>query len=366
MSDNTGVTGSTNLRMQEASRPELNDLKLVIVEALGNFPIELTRVSETVWKQLNDDPVPVLSTGLVLVATSERHGDVSSGHIEEDLIESLKGQENTEWNLELRGENSLVLLISFKLCHPTWDLTEAESLDELEEQVFANPMMALRLFQLLQDDHPNKANGLNMIGDKLQEKFDITQDRADIDASIIAYEQALKLLPPEDVSLISFLHDTGLAYDKRFSRLGDIADINNAIYKWEGVLAMLLKSEPDLPAILNNLGCLFRKQFEQAGSLDDIVESIKLQQRAVELTPERHADLPSRLNSLGISFMCQFERTGDVDDIAQSIQLKQRAVDLTPDGHKDLPSRLNNLGNSFHSRFEQTGNLDDLAESIQL
>ena len=37
---------------------------------------------------------PVLSTGLVLVATSERHGDLSSGYIEEDLIESLKGQES--------------------------------------------------------------------------------------------------------------------------------------------------------------------------------------------------------------------------------------------------------------------------------
>ncbi|PPQ77257.1 hypothetical protein CVT26_005816, partial [Gymnopilus dilepis] len=318
--------------MPEASRPELNDLKLVIVEALGKFPIELTRVSETVWKQLNDDPVPVLSTSLALVATSGRHGDLGSGHIKEDLTESLRGQEvqDTEWNLELRGENSLVLSISFKVCHPTWDITKVEGLDELEEQVVANPMMALRLFQLLQDDHPIKADGLNMIGDKLEEKFDITQDRADIDASINAYEQALKLLATDNARLINLSHNIGMAYNKCFSWFGGIANINNAIEKLEGSLKMFLDSDPDnlnpgshaaLALQLNNLGGAFQSRFKQTGNLDDIVQSIQLQQRAVELTPEGHADLPLLLSNLGTSFMCQFERTGVLDDIAQSIQL---------------------------------------------
>ncbi|PPQ95900.1 hypothetical protein CVT26_015586, partial [Gymnopilus dilepis] len=371
MSDDTRARENA----KDAHRSELNDFKLVVVKAQGNVLIELIRVSSTIWKQRNQDPMPVPSKGLVLVATSESRGDLGFGYIEEDLSECLGMREELEWNLKLQVENSPALSISFKLNRPE---TQAENLEEQMDRKFASqlfyspketlddPMMFLGFVQSLPDDDPIKADGLNAIGDELREKFTTTQDRADIDASINAYEQALKPLSADDDRFSVFICDAGLAYTDRFSRYGDIKDIDVAIEKLEIGLAMHPEGHKNRPKVLNNLGACFRKRFERMGNIDDLSQSIQLGQEALDLTPEGDADMPSLLNNIGNRFSRQFQRTGTLNDLDQAIQLQQRAAKLTPEGHADLPSVLNNLGNSLRCRFEHTGDLHDIAESIQL
>ncbi|PPQ74135.1 hypothetical protein CVT26_007178, partial [Gymnopilus dilepis] len=299
---------------QDADRPELNDLELVVIKAQGNVPIQLTRVSGTTWKQRNQDSIRVPPKGLVLVATSERHGDLGFGCIEEDPTKFLRGQEDSRCNLQLEGENGLALSISFRLYKHVSNETRSQS---LIEQMLADPSMVLKLSSLVPDDNPVKADGLNAIGAKLQEKFATTQDKADIDEAINAYEKALRLLSADDARFLVFQHDAGMAYDDRFLRFGNIGDINMAIERLQISLTMLPKGDEKLPAVQNNLGSCFAERFAHTGNMDDLTQSIQLQQQAVELTPEGHADLPSRLNNLGNSFMHRFERTGDLHDIGQ-------------------------------------------------
>ena len=84
--------------------------------------------------------------GLVLVATSERHGDLGFGCIEEDLTKFLRGQEgeiqpvcrrswiqlfcpaDSRWDLQLEGENVLTLSMLFTFYKPVSNETQSQSL----------------------------------------------------------------------------------------------------------------------------------------------------------------------------------------------------------------------------------------------
>ncbi|PPQ78139.1 hypothetical protein CVT26_007523, partial [Gymnopilus dilepis] len=308
MSDNSGA-GQNEIHIheilvqctkQDADRSELNELELIIVKSQGSVPVKLTRVLGTLWKQRDQDPIPVPSKGLVLVATSRNYGDLGFGYISKDPSEFRERQEDFKCNVRIEGENIPGLLLSFSLCSPAWNNTPARSLDE---QIIADPMMTLLFLQNLPDDYPIKADGLNGTGGKLQERFAITQDGADIDASINAHEQALALLSADDIRFLASLHDTGIAYKDRFQRFGKVEDINAAIERLQILLAMLPKGDEKLPAVLSNLGSCFIEQFDHTGNMDDLTQSMQLQQQAVELTPEGHADLPSQLNNLGNLFL---------------------------------------------------------------
>ncbi|PPR03814.1 hypothetical protein CVT26_000990 [Gymnopilus dilepis] len=362
--------------IQDADRPELNDLSLIIVEAQRNGLVELERVTSTMWKQRDHIPTPAPSE-LVLVVMSEKHGELGYSYIK--CLDERGGQFRTtlsaefrlislrldsRWDLELEVSehvtNSPALSISFKVYE--------NLLVYFSEQMLSDPLLSLKMSQCLPDDDPIKAHGLLHVGHDLLQKFAITQDIADIDASVNAFEEALTLLSGEDdIHMIAgFLHDAGIAYQRRSKSFCNVEDMDKAIDRMKRALALLSNGHERLPTVLGNLGIFLMDRFEQTGDVDDLMHSIKLEQQAVDLTPDDHVDLPNRLGNLGKLLSRRFEQLGDLSDLLQAIKVQQQAVDLTPEDQTVLPERLRNLGKSFLRRFERTGDPDDIGKSIQL
>jgi len=121
------------------------------------------------------------------------------------------------------------------------------------------------------DDHPLKADGLNLCGDQFLEVFRNTGNDNDISQAITAYEQAAACLSPDDPRLGVFLHDIGIGYLERYDRLEWLNDLETAITTMKIVTA---DEHTDLPASLDNLGISFCRRFKRIGDLDDLSEAI--------------------------------------------------------------------------------------------
>ncbi|PPQ74134.1 hypothetical protein CVT26_007177 [Gymnopilus dilepis] len=372
---------------QDAGQPEFDDLKVIFVKAQENVSLELDRVWRTLWTVTQNDrlmiPVPVKSVRVVVA--SESHGDL--GYVQKDLSEWLTDSAHSEkcelcslscvqrrsitiflsidlfWDLEPTGENAFALSIAVRIYNPASKQIESEH----PQGGLDSDLLALLAFgKWLPDDHPEKGGHLFAVGSKLRRRFAISQDKADIDISIDAYECALEVVPINDNRIINILNGAGAAHADRFLRFGDTVDINKAINRMKILLGLHPDGHANLPAIWDSLGSLFLVRFEHVGDIEDLTQSMQLLKQSVDLTPEDHTALPRRLNNLGNLFMSRFERSGDLHDITQSLQLQQQAVDLTPEGQADLPSWLNNLGGSFLRYFEQTEDLPNIEKSIQL
>ncbi|PPQ80702.1 hypothetical protein CVT26_007402 [Gymnopilus dilepis] len=345
---------------EDAAREELDDLKLVMVNAKDDIPVKLTRVSRTMWRYCNSDSTLFPPKGILkFIATSDANR--AFGHIQKDLSKCW-GDIDVSWKLEHGVEDAPALSISLQICEKG---PFQAALEEVSNEIdYLASLLSSALF--MPGNEPTKPDRLNEIGDKFMERFIDSQMAPDINASIHAYEQALGLLSADDQRRPTFLDDAGLAFYERNRRFGAIDDINDAISRQQLATTLLPENDEDLPYILDHLGCSLWSRFQQTGNFDDVTESIQLHRRAVAQIPDGHPNLPGWLNNLGTSLSSSFERTDNLDDLAESIQFQQQAIALTPDGDPQLPARLGNLGLSFKSRFEKTGNYDDLTESIRL
>ncbi|KDR81163.1 hypothetical protein GALMADRAFT_136203 [Galerina marginata CBS 339.88] len=232
---------------------------------------------------------------------------------------------------------------------------------EAPEKMFA---LAVKL----SDNMPDKPRALDGCGDLFMKRFHHTHDKSDIDNSIRAYELAiqhfqLRHQAIDDVELVGFIHDTGLAFLERYMLLGNLSDIDQAIAKFETVTNST-SDYVDMHDARNELGMAFRRRFDKTKELKDISAAISSIQRAIHLAPPDHANVPGLLNNLGNSFQARFELSGDLGDISGAISCQQKALLLTPESHQNMPILLNNLGNSFRVRFDRAGDLADISEAI--
>ena len=217
--------------------------------------------------------------------------------------------------------------------------------------------------QLTPDNHRDKPACLNALATFLFSRFERLGDSADIDRSITAREDAVRIAPDNHPEKHVYLNNLGNALLNRFKQHRSPLDIDNAI-QFSKEAVRLAPQNPNKAASLNIVGKAFFYRFKDHKEVVDITESINAFEEAIRLVPEGHASKSIFMTNLGEVLHSRFELFHEKKDIQKSISVGQAAVQLTPDGHAAKPLVLLNFGLSIFGRFKNFGDQADLTSAI--
>jgi tetratricopeptide (TPR) repeat protein len=213
--------------------------------------------------------------------------------------------------------------------------------------------------------HLSLIGHLQILGNQLMNRFDITGRIEDLEESIQCTQQAVNITPHDHPSLPVHLSNLGILLQKRFEWIGRMEDFEESIRCTQQAVDITPQGHPNLAVHLCNLGILLQRRFEWIGRIEDSEESIRCTQQAVDSTPQDNPHLGQSLCHLGVKLMNRFERTGRMEDLDESVRRTQQAVDITPPDHPNLAICLRSLGNHLLNRFVRTDRMEDLEESIR-
>lgn len=265
-------------------------------------------------------------------------------------------------------------------------------------------------------DHEVSTRVLHNLGRALCQRYELTEDAADLDNAAHSLrlalehatdpqlrdllEQALEevaelrgpeppLALPPGVKL-KFLAAPGMHPRRPIAEIGD--DIEE-FARHTATLSMLLDQyertrEPELlericadgrallqvPAIGDErwlvgrtLGPALMRRFETTGDSADLDEAIELLHEIVVEEPVlRPSYLAGDLMNLAAALINRFLRDRDGADLDQAITHCRRSVELTDDDRPEFVHSLNTLGTALIYRFEHHGRRFDLDEAIEL
>ncbi|KDR77630.1 hypothetical protein GALMADRAFT_138707 [Galerina marginata CBS 339.88] len=212
------------------------------------------------------------------------------------------------------------------------------------------------------DNEPNKPLLSHYLGVVLKNRFLGTGDVADLEASILALDDAVRLTPNIAPTKSTFLTDLSSALSSRFELLNHPADISRSLLLREDALRLTPDDDPTKPAELKLLGHAFFLRFEQFCDLDHINKSILAYEDALRLTEDSHRERPFLLNNLSASLSLRCKKLGpfgNVDDLRRSVSLIEDAIQVAPDEQTKFVFMVN-LGNSLHSQIKRTLDITDV------
>jgi len=244
------------------------------------------------------------------------------------------------------------LLERFELTGSIDDLVYAIAIEEKALDVTPN-------------NSPYRAEILGNLGNAFLTRFERLGSMEDLDCAIEKSEKALDLTPPDHLDYATYLDNLGNAFQSRFERTGSLADLDSAIAKNEKAVELTPLDHPNCAMYVSNLGCALQNRFERTGSMEDIHRAIEKNEKAVELTPLGHPDRAGMLNNVGMALQKRFQRTGSIADLDRAIETNGQAVESTPLNHPDLAMYLNNLGNALQYRFKWIGSVEDVGRAIE-
>ena len=226
------------------------------------------------------------------------------------------------------------------------------------EGLIAHPWLASAAETVRAAAHGN--SGLAFI-----HRFQVLGHGSDVEAAIAAWQEALRLTPPESPARPRWLNDLGSGLGERYRRSGDETDLEAAIAAWREALRLTPPESPDRPRLLNNLGGGLRDLYRRSGDETDLDGAIETRQEALRLSPPGSPDRPGWLTNLGNALRDRYEPTGSEADLDGAIAAYQEALRLSPSESLDRPRQLSNLGNSLIDRYERTGAEADLEAAIE-
>ncbi|MPY31108.1 CHAT domain-containing protein [Streptomyces adustus] len=211
----------------------------------------------------------------------------------------------------------------------------------------------------------HRAELLRLLGEGLATRFGLSGARADLDAAVHAFVEALPLAGAPASSEIARGASFGLATTlaTRYERYGSLDDLNTAVQLLDDGLENLPADHPRRYMYLSNLGGMLESRFDRLGGTADLDRGIDLHRQAVALVPLDAADRPNALNNLGTALRVRFRRHGGPEDLDDAIthlrQAKATGTRLVK-GHA-----LHNLGAAHAARFNRTGDVADIDAAIE-
>jgi tetratricopeptide (TPR) repeat protein len=193
----------------------------------------------------------------------------------------------------------------------------------------------------------------------LHDRFELTGDAADQDASIEAVRESVRLTPAGSEHLPSRWTNLALALRGRFDRTGEQAALDEAIGWGERALAATPPAGPERPRIIANVAPLLAARFELAGNSADLDAAVTLLEAAVG-GDRSDPRLAGRLTNLAEVLRMRAEHTGRIADMDAAVDAARGAVALDPDG----PLTAANLAVALRTRHQRTGQARDLADAL--
>ncbi|CCL99057.1 uncharacterized protein FIBRA_01068 [Fibroporia radiculosa] len=218
--------------------------------------------------------------------------------------------------------------------------------------------------RLTPEGHPDKSHHLEVLGNLLFTRSERAGDLADLDRSILVMEDAVRLTPRDHPERSNRLINLTKSYWTRYDRQENLADLTMSIFAQEASVQLTPDDHPDKPERLSILGHLLLTRFQKVGNLEDLHKSVLMKEEAVRLSPEGHVGRPICQIYLAISLSARFKQLGDAADMDKAILMQEDALQHTPDDYHDRPKLLHDLGEMYYNRFEKLENPADIHASI--
>ncbi|EMT72838.1 hypothetical protein FOC4_g10004323 [Fusarium odoratissimum] len=224
----------------------------------------------------------------------------------------------------------------------------------------ASVLATKQAIDAITDDGAELADCSNTLCYRLQDRFMVTEDDADLEEAIQFSQKAVELTSACNARYLSNL---AASLKIRFSVTGELKDLEDGIVLAKQAVSVTESDDPELPKWLNNLGNHLSNKHLITGSLEDLEEAIKLSRRAAAST----SDATMRalfLNNLSAKLDLKAEVTGNSNTYEEAIELAKEALTLTPDGHPDQAKWLNNLATHLIEKFDRSWDLNNLQDAI--
>lgn len=200
-------------------------------------------------------------------------------------------------------------------------------------------------------------------------RYNVSNNRHDLDRCIDAYRHALTLLGADIPDRPGYANELALSLKERYRRTGDVADLDEAI-RALGPLPDKLTSSPDPGLfVLSNLGMLLRMRHQHLGSPADLQRAITAYERILAAGDAGDAServRPFVLTNLGVALMSRYEETGDPADLQFAEEHLEQAVAETPPGSPGHWERLQNLSHVLIERMSSTEAIEDVDRALEL
>ncbi|MFE3327947.1 hypothetical protein [Streptomyces sp. NPDC059176] len=246
-----------------------------------------------------------------------------------------------------------------------------------------------RLFHLLASPEPADAKTLGRARDSLQ--------------------YAISLIPDRNPSHLNLL---GLAARNMFDLTDDVAELAASIDLLRQATQMFDSQDPDFPGALSNLGVSLQTLGNRSDDVATLYEAVETHEHACETVRANGGDLHEHLMSLAQARLMLFDRTDDIEILRQAVRDARRAAaepglapaeqaeaaalaaralhtlrnegeggdeifegmisearracDLLPKGHPSLPDHLSGLGIVLASAFDVLGDVRLLTEAVSV
>ncbi|KLP17195.1 uncharacterized protein LW94_2495 [Fusarium fujikuroi] len=277
---------------------------------------------------------------------------------------------------------------------------ETDYLDDLKESI----ELGIQALDLTSDGDPRKTVFLRRLEFLFEEKYEETEDIADLDEVIRYQRLSIDATDPTNSSLMAaWLFVLGAKLDKRAEVTGEIANLDESIEIFRKVVELKpgnLSAKKLIQALYNrytwtsevqdleecvrlhrqitnssdtdvgraewmikkaNYLCILHERTEDEHHLE---EAFLVANEALALVPEANWK-PKWLRCLGRLFGCQYLKTEGMADLEEAIRLERLALKLTPNGNEDEEVfTLTNLGNRLGDKYLRTNDVADIDEAI--
>ncbi len=210
------------------------------------------------------------------------------------------------------------------------------------------------------EDHPDRAEWLDDLENRLFNRYNETGNMHELDVAISKAELAVSTTPENHPNQAKRLNTLGLMLLDRYNRTANMHDLEAAVLRLELAVSATPENHPDRATLLSNLGNMLSEQYIRTGDMHDLEVAISRAELAVSATSENDPARAGRLSNLGTILLDRYNRTGNMNDLEAAISKAELAVLATPEDHPDRAEWLSNLGNMLSYRYDRTGNMHDL------
>jgi CHAT domain-containing protein/tetratricopeptide (TPR) repeat protein len=197
-----------------------------------------------------------------------------------------------------------------------------------------------------------------------REQFQWTNNQDNLQQAIQTLEKAIANTPTDSPQLPHRLHNLGLVLHDRYLLSGDTSDLDATLALCRQAVEKAPPHAPDTLTMVNNLSDILRERYVRGKQLEDLQQAIQIQQQVLAKTGENSPSRSNRLSGLGLALIERYLHTGNPNDLNQAIKVCRQAVKLCPDNATEYPSLLSNLGSVLHEHYTSFGDLNSLEEVI--
>lgn len=213
-------------------------------------------------------------------------------------------------------------------------------------------------------EHPDRPMALATLASALGDRFERSDQPADLEAAFRAAQDAIDTAPAGHPARPACLATLGTALLAKYHRHLDPADLDAAISQLRAAAGAVGETGFGRAGILSNLGLALLAKFERTSSLAELDAAIGYQRVALADRPPDDPERAGILSSLGMSLVSRFRHTGALSDADDAIKALQAAVTFMPAGHPHHAGAYSNLTVVLLSRYLRTGDQADLDGAV--